>query len=276
MNTDIQIFNHPDFGQVRTAGTPEQPLFCLADVCNALELQTRDAKRRLDDGVVTIHPIQDSLGREQLANFITEDGLYDVILDSRKPSAKKFRRWVVSEVLPAIRRTGGYIVETPQLSDEEIMARALNIANDTIARRDQRIRQLEAENEQQRQEIVAKHQELITTEVELQIQTNRAAYLSTILASDSTYTTTQVANSLGMTVAALTSILVKRGIIYRQSGQWLLYSPYSSYGLHAVRTYTFVRDNGDIATNYYTVWTERGRMYIFNLLRQQQMQMQLT
>lgn len=108
METRITIFNNPQFGDIRTAGTPETPLFCLADVCKALELQGSAVIRRLDDGVITSHPISDSLGRQQVANFVSEDGLYDVILDSRKPEAKVFRKWITSEVIPSIRKTGGY------------------------------------------------------------------------------------------------------------------------------------------------------------------------
>ena len=135
----IQVFQSPQFGQVRTAGTSDNPLFCLADVCKALELRQGDVRQRLTDGVVSTQPIIDSLGREQVANFVNEDGLYDVILDSRKPEAKQFRKWVTSEVLPSIRKTGGYIVSTTEDTPEEIMARAFIIAQDTIKRKDERI-----------------------------------------------------------------------------------------------------------------------------------------
>lgn len=100
---DIQIFNNEEFGAVRTTGTPEQPLFCLADVARVLGLKTSKLVQRLSDDVLSKYPISDSLGREQVTNFINEDGLYDVILDSRKPEAKRFRKWVTSEVLPSIR-----------------------------------------------------------------------------------------------------------------------------------------------------------------------------
>lgn len=107
--SNIQVFNNPEFGDIRTAGTPENPLFCLADLCKALELDNvSQVKTRLDDGVISNEVILDSLGRRQQANFVNEDGLYDVILDSRKPEARKFRKWVTSEVLPAIRRSGQY------------------------------------------------------------------------------------------------------------------------------------------------------------------------
>lgn len=95
-------------------------LFLLKDVCEILELgQASAVKRRLEDDVITNHPIQDSLGRTQMASFVNEDGLYDVILDSRKPEAKRFRKWITSEVLPSIRKTGGY--ETQPMSQLEIM-----------------------------------------------------------------------------------------------------------------------------------------------------------
>lgn len=114
---EIKIFESPAFGQIRTLGTVEEPLFCLADVCNALGLQQGHVRERLDGGVVSTEPIVDSLGRTQLANFVNEDGLYDVILDSRKSEAKRFRKWITSEVLPSIRKTGSYFM-TNTLKDK--------------------------------------------------------------------------------------------------------------------------------------------------------------
>ena len=142
---EIKIFNSPQFGEIRTTGTSNNPLFCLADLCSILELRPNDVRQRLDDGVVSTHPITDNLGRKQQANFVNEDGLYDVILDSRKPQAKAFRKWVTSEVLPAIRKTGGYIATKQGDTSEEIMARALVIAQNTITRRDERVKLLEEE-----------------------------------------------------------------------------------------------------------------------------------
>lgn len=150
----IQIFNSPQFGQIRTAGTSEQPLFCLADVCKALELRQGDVRQRLTEGVVSTQPLETAGGIQQ-ANFVNEDGLYDVILDSRKPEAKQFRKWVTSEVLPSIRKTGGYIASKADDTPEEIMARALLVAQDTIKRKDERLKQLTAQSEQQQARIEA-------------------------------------------------------------------------------------------------------------------------
>lgn len=107
---DIQVFQNEQFGKVRIAmNGSNEPLFCLADVCSVLGLRQGDVRQRLDDGLVSTQPITDSMGREQQANFVNEDGLYDTILDSRKPEAKQFRKWVTNEVLPSIRKHGAYM-----------------------------------------------------------------------------------------------------------------------------------------------------------------------
>lgn len=102
------MFTSPQFGTIRTIGDADNPLFCLTDVCKSLGLRVKHVVPRLDDGVVSNDLIYDSLGRRQMAKFVNEDGLYDVIFDSRKPEAKAFRKWVTSVVLPSIRKTGGY------------------------------------------------------------------------------------------------------------------------------------------------------------------------
>lgn len=108
----IQIFQNEQFGKVRIAmSESNEPLFCLADICLVLGLRQGDVRQRLSDEVVSTQPIIDSLGREQQANFVNEDGLYDTILDSRKPEAKQFRKWVTSEVLPSIRKHGAYMTQ---------------------------------------------------------------------------------------------------------------------------------------------------------------------
>lgn len=128
----IRIFENSDFGQIRTTVDEKgEALFCLRDVCKVLGLKTNHVTERLDDEVVSIHPISDKLGRKQKAYFVNEIGFYDTVLDSRKPIARAFRKWVTGEVLPQIRKTGGYIP-----MDEDILTRALVIANKTIALKD--------------------------------------------------------------------------------------------------------------------------------------------
>ena len=104
----VQLFTHPSFGTIRTAGDADHPLFCLTDVCKVLGLTAKGVKQRLEDGVISNYLILDKFGRRQHVNFVNEDGLYDAIFDSRKACARAFRKWVTKEVLPSIRKTGHY------------------------------------------------------------------------------------------------------------------------------------------------------------------------
>lgn len=132
MSNEIQIFNNPSFGQVRvTMSDNNEPMFCLADVCRVLDLTPSKVAQRLAEDVLSKYPLE-SAGGTQLTNFVNEDGLYDAILDSRKPEARKFRKWLTSEVLPSIRKTGGYIATKADDTPDTIMARAILIAKDTI------------------------------------------------------------------------------------------------------------------------------------------------
>ena len=140
---ELQIFNSEEFGEVRTVVLNSEPMFCLADVCKALDIKNAtDVAKRLDDDERT----RLNLGRQGETNFVTESGLYAVILRSDKPNAKKFRKWVTSEVLPSIRKNGGYIAGQETLSDEELLSKALMVAqrkidekNNIIAMQDSRI-----------------------------------------------------------------------------------------------------------------------------------------
>lgn len=104
----IKLFQNPQFGEVRVSELNNAPIFCLSDVCKILDLQGSAVLRRLSDDVISNHPIIDNIGRTQIANFVNEDGLYDVILDSRKPEAKAFRKWITGEVLAAAENRQDY------------------------------------------------------------------------------------------------------------------------------------------------------------------------
>ena len=137
---DLKVFENKEFGEIRTAVVEDEPMFCLTDVCRALGItHITDVKSRLrKDGVGTSEVI-DSLGRKQTAIFVNESNLYKVIFQSRKEAAERFTDWVTSEVLPSIRKNGGYIVGQETMSDDELMARALQVAQNKILERDKQI-----------------------------------------------------------------------------------------------------------------------------------------
>lgn len=136
---NIKIFENSEFGEIRTVTVDNEPMFCLVDVCNALDISnSRVVSTRLDDD----ERRKLDLPRQGETWFINESGLYAVILRSDKPNAKKFRKWVTSEVLPSIRKNGGYIAGQESLSDDELLAKALMVAQNKIAEKDRQIERM--------------------------------------------------------------------------------------------------------------------------------------
>lgn len=266
MKSEIKLFKNDQFGEVRVIELNGEPLFCLSDVCNILGLRRGDVKQRLEEGVVSTHPLQ-TAGGIQKVNFINEDGLYDVILDSRKSEAKQFRKWITSEVLPSIRKTGGYMVARDDESPEEIMARALLVAQETLKRRDERLKQLETENERQRTTIEEKTRENHNMMGKLIEQAPDVKYVKSTLNAPTTYTTTQIAKELGMRSAVtLHQKLKDMKVMFSQSGSWMLTAPYCDKGYTKTRTSTGENNSGGTWSKTITVWTERGRKFLHELL----------
>ena len=145
---EIQIFNNSEFGQVRSLVINDEPWLVGKDVAEALgydnpskaiRVHVEEEDKRV--GVQNVTPyIIDSLGRKQHPTFINESGLYSLVLSSKLPSAKKFKRWVTSEVLPALRKTGQYQVK--ELSGQELMAKALIEAQSVLAAKDKQIEEM--------------------------------------------------------------------------------------------------------------------------------------
>lgn len=133
---ELQIFNNEEFGSVRTITKDNEPMFCLADVCKALDITNAgNVKQRLSAKGIHNADTPTKGGMQNMV-FINESNLYKVIFQSRKPSAEKFTDWVTDEVIPSIRKNGGYIAGQETLSDEELMAKALLVANNKIKERD--------------------------------------------------------------------------------------------------------------------------------------------
>ena len=127
---DLQIFKNKKFGEMRTTQIDNTPYVCLADVCKILEIKNiSDCKDRLNKDGVVISEVIDKLGRKQQATFINESNLYKVIFQSRKPEAEQFTEWVTNEVLPSIRKTGGYIAGEENMSEDELILKAMNVLN---------------------------------------------------------------------------------------------------------------------------------------------------
>lgn len=262
------IFKNDCFGEVRVIENDNQPWFCLADVCKTLDLNPSRVKDRLEDGVTTTHPIVDSLNRTQSATFVNEDGLYDVILDSRKPEAKAFRKWVTGEVLPSIRKDGGYIVAREDESEEDLMARALVVAQNTIKRREERIKSLQTENNSQRKVIETQNEQIAEMSKTIIEQNKKVSYLDKILESKETMTVTQIAQDYGMSARKLNKVIRDLGVQRKVNGQWILYAKYISKGYVHSKSVTIAKNDGSTDVKLNTEWTQHGRLFLYYELKE--------
>ncbi|WP_277264760.1 phage antirepressor KilAC domain-containing protein [Prevotella corporis] len=248
---EIQIFKSKEFGNVRTLMFNNEPYLVGKDVAVALGYAKPEnaLSAHVDDEDKTITLIQGS-GSNYKSNttIINESGLYSLVFSSQLPTAKKFKRWVTSEVLPALRKNGGYIVATSEDTPDLIMARALQVAQATI---DRHKKQLELANER-----IALQGE------QLKSQAPKVEYYDQVLQSEGTMTTRQLAMSIGMTANTLNKKLCNAGIQFRQSGMYILHAPYSSYNLTSVRSYPYMTSDGRTLTKQYLVWNERGKQFV--------------
>lgn len=265
---ELKIFKNNKFGEVRVAKSENnEPLFCLADVCKILGLgNPRQVKTRLNhNGIYLIDTqainkgvinndgvIINELGNTQ-TNFITEPNFYKVVFQSRKPEAEEFTDWVTSEVLPSIRKHGAYMTE-------KTIEQALTDP-DTIIKLATNLK-----DERRQREILQQKTELQDKVIEQ--NSPKVEYFEEVLQSESTYTTTQIAKELGMSAPTLNRKLNEKRIQYKQNGTWVLYEKYQNKGYTKTKTHIF-NDNGVQKTSMLTVWTEKGRLFIHTIIKEQ-------
>lgn len=141
---DLQIFKNEEFGEIRTVDIDGEIWFVGRDIASALGYS--DARKAVtshtDEDDRTNHPITDSLGRKQETTIINESGLYSLVLSSGLENAKKFKKWITSEVIPSIRKNGGYLANQENMTPEQIVANALVVAQNIIANKDKQIEEM--------------------------------------------------------------------------------------------------------------------------------------
>lgn len=259
-NNTLQVLKQTELlGQQFTVyGTAENPLFLAKDVAEMIDYsktsqghyQVSAMLSCVDEEEKFTINIINSNGKASNKLFLTEDGLYEVLMQSRKPIAKKFKRGV-KEILKEIRKTGGYLATTPEDSPELIMARALQLANVTIERYKQQAQLSESTIEAQQEQI--KELEPL------------ADYTKNVLQSTETYTMTQVAKEFGYSAITFAKKLKDAGVLFQQSGTYMLKSKYQSKGYTKTRTAYFTHNNGTMGSKTSLVWTELGRQFLYAL-----------
>ena len=264
---NVEIFNSPMFGELRTSrNEKDEPLFCLKDVCDSLELRVNDVIKRTGCHPDTIgvsneiisHGTPTGISKEVEMYFVTEPDLYRVIFQSRKSSARKFQDWVFEEVLPTLRKEGSYSMTQSKQSlasyqIEDPIERAKRWIEEQM-----HTRALEAQTEQQAQTIGIQQKELT-------VAAPKVKYYDDTLASTDCLTTTQVADDLGISARALNQQLSNAGIQYFQSGSWHLKGKYREWQLASTRTYNYIKGDGSTGTKVNLVWNQRGKRFILAL-----------
>ncbi len=246
----IEVFKNAEFGDVRAVEINGEPWLVGKDVAVALGYSNSrkalaDHVDEEDKGVTK----RDTPGGAQEMTVINESGLYSLVLSSKLPTAKKFKRWVTSEVLPSIRKHGAYAFDE-LLDDPDFLIKALNELKEEREKR----KALEAENLAQKQAI-ADFQPI-------------KQYVDRILSSTGTMVTTQIAADYGMSARKLNQILRDSGVQRIVNGQWILYRKYTGKGYTRSKTIDITRANGMPDTKLQTVWTQKGRLLIHNILEE--------
>ena len=245
----IQVFENKEFGKVRTMEVNGEPFFVGKDVAEILGYADTnkaiamhvDEEDKLNDKTAL------SLGQRG-GWFINESGLYSLILTSKLPKAKAFKRWVTSEVLPSIRKHGLYAVD-------EILANpdiAIKVLQELKAEREKR-RSLEGTVAVQNQQIA-----------EMQ---PKVSYYDLILQCPDLMSITTIAKDYGWSAKRLNAYLHERGIQFKQSGIWLLYQQYAEQGYTSTKTHNYAGEDGTQHAKPHTYWTQKGRLFLYDFLK---------
>ena len=250
---EIKIFENEQFGKVRTLEIENEPYFVGKDVADILGYSdTNQAIRKHVDEEDRLSRYFNGSGQNRQMYIINESGLYSLILKSRLLQAKQFKRWVTHEVLPSIRKHGAYMTD-------EVLKEALTspdflikLATELKEEREKRIA-LEIDNNIKAQQIG-----------ELK---PKADYVDKILKSKSLMNVSQIAKDYGMSATKFNKILHELKVQYKQAEQWLLYSKYHDKGYTHSETFDFENKNGINETKLTTKWTNKGRLFLYNLLK---------
>ena len=236
-------------------GTFEEPYFRASDVASWLGFKNISTSLKcLDPEELT----KFNLGsRQGEVWFLTEDGLYDFLMQSRKPAAKEFKKGVKA-VLKEIRKTGAYVAIKEDDTEEDIIARGLIAAKAALERKEARVRELEAQTE--RQTVVITHQQ-----EQIQKDAPKVEYYDQTLAAINCITPTQIGNDLGISAKILNQKLSEVGIIYKQSGQWMFKGKYKEWNLGSSRTFNRILPDGRVIANTNLVWNQLGKRFILAL-----------
>lgn len=242
---ELKIWNY-NSSEIRTLTLNNEPWWVLTDVCKVLELSnaTKVAQRLEEDERSNF-----KLGRQGEATIINESGLYSVILRSDKPQAKPFRKWVTSEVLPAIRKTGMYATDE-LLNNPDLAIKAFTA-----------LKEERAKTKALTETVAVQQQQILEMKP-------KASYYETVLNCKDLLSTTEIAKDYGRSARWLNDLLHEMKVQYKQGGKiWILYQKYAEKGYTSTKTQTYNGKDGEVHTKVHTYWTQKGRLFIYDLLK---------
>lgn len=256
---NIISFSNDVFGTVRSMLIDDNPWFVAVDVCRALGIENNTWKTlsSLDDDEKGT-TISSTPGGNQKVSIINEAGLYSLILRSRKPEAKAFKRWITHEVIPSIRKTGGYV------ADEDLFIQTYFPS--VTGAESVYLKQMMVEVKTANQKLAETTQQLTVVTEELSIARPKAEYYDIVMQCPNLLTTTEIAGDYGLSPQALNQMLHDWGVQYKVNGTWVLYSKYKNKG-YAQTVTNAIKHNGYSFATLHLKWTQRGRLFIYELMK---------
>ena len=247
---ELKILENTEFGKVRTMKIDREPYFVGKDVAEILGYNEphKAIARHVDKDDGMKRPIIDEIGRTQETTIINESGLYSLILSSKLPKAKEFKRWVTSEVLPSIRKHGLYATEE-LISNPDIAIAAF-----------QALKEEREKNRKLTDTVAVQNQQI----AELQ---PKASYYDVVLNCKDLLSITEIAKDYGKSAKWLNNYLHENKVQYKQGNIWLLYQNHAEKGYTNTKTQTFNGNDGNVHTKVHTYWTQKGRLFIYDLLK---------
>lgn len=238
---ELQVFKNEKFGTVRTITENGRTLFCAKDIANALGYKdTTNAIKQHCRWVVKRHlPHPQSPDKTIEMTFIPEGDIYRLAAKSQIPGADEFERWIFDEVLVSVNHTGGYLGNTENMSDFELVSRALLIVQKQLEQRDETIRKIAPD----------------------------AEYAQNCLLAENGIITSSIAKDYGMSADSFNRMLKGLRIQYKRGDQWLLYAPYQDKGYMTSRTTPITHSDGRVEQKVASLWTAEGRRFLYDFLK---------
>lgn len=257
---ELEVFKNEEFGEIRTLVINEEPWFIGKDIATALGYKdTSDALKRHVDNEDRLTRKFTYSGQNREMYIINESGLYSLVLSSKLPLAKKFKKWITSEVIPTIRKTGGYVN-----NDDIFINTYLPFADENTK---QLFRATLTTVRKQNEIIESQKLEIATQNQQIKEMQPKVSYYDIVLQCKDLLAINVIAKDYGWAAIKMNKFLHEQHIQYKQGDTWLLYQEYAEMGYTSTKTNKYEGKNGYNHVKVHTYWTQKGRLFIYELMK---------